>query len=217
MNLPVAGAFAAALLLSAPAYAQPASDNPAPASNAAAAPDVGASAAGQSAPPATNAPAATAPTAPPATTPAVPPPTASAPPTNVPAKGGFVGADIPPPPPGKGEVVFFRPNEYVGWAVWFNNRENGKALGKLTNGVYFVTVADPGPHTYTAATENKDMLKLEVDPGEIYYVEGTVTMGVFVGEADISPSDQDEFVKAAHKLKEVKSADDSSASAEAGK
>jgi hypothetical protein len=193
MILRYGGAVAAALLLAAPAFAQPAGGSPADAATNA----VGPPAAG----------------APPAPAPTVPAPTASAPPTTAPPKGGFVGPEIPPPPAGQGEVVFFRPNEYQGWAIFFNIRENGKALGKLTNGVYFVSVASPGPHTYTAATENQDSLKLVVEPGEIYYVAGTVTMGVFVGEANIAPSDQEEFIRAAHKLKQVKSATDTAAGA----
>ena len=38
-------------------------------------------------------------------------------------------------------------------------------------------------------------------------------MGVLVGEANISPSDQEDFIKAAHKLKLVKSATDDAAGA----
>jgi hypothetical protein len=116
-------------------------------------------------------------------------------------KGGFQTIDIPAPPAGKGEVVFFRKSAFQGSAVWFNVRENGEALGKLTNGVYFVAVEDPGAHAFTAATENKDTLKLEVDPGEIYYVEGRITMGMFVGEANLSPSDDATFQKDANHLK----------------
>lgn len=118
-----------------------------------------------------------------------------------PQKGGFVGVDIPPPPPGKGEVVFFRKLAFQGSAVWFKVRENGQELGKLSNGRYFIQVADAGTHTYTAATENKDTLKLDVDPGEIYFVQGEVTMGFFIGEANLTPSDEATFEKEAHKLK----------------
>ena len=119
---------------------------------------------------------------------------------------------IPPPPDGKGQVVFFRKSAFQGMAVWFNVRENGQALGKLTSGTYFIKVEDPGDHTYTAATENKDNLKLEVEPGETYYVEGRVTMGIMVGEANIAPSDQATFDKASKKLKLAKPPADDQAS-----
>ncbi|MGH7022107.1 MAG: DUF2846 domain-containing protein [Caulobacteraceae bacterium] len=108
---------------------------------------------------------------------------------------------IPPPPSGKGQVVFFRPSSFRGALIWYNIRENGVALGKLTNGVYFVQVAEPGTHTYTAATENHNVLHLEVDDGETYYVRGSVQMGFFIGEADMTPSDEATFEKAFKKMK----------------
>ena len=82
-------------------------------------------------------------------------------------------------------------------------REAGKALGKLTNGAYFIQVTTPGPHTYTATEEPefKDRLKLEVDPGETYFVEGTLTKGVVIGAADLSPSDRATFDKHSSELK----------------
>ena len=91
--------------------------------------------------------------------------------------------DVPHPPAGKGQVVFFREKSLVGTGQWFNVREEGKALGKLTNGAYFIQITDPGLHNYTASVEPefKDKLKLEVDPGETYFVEGTLTKGVVIG------------------------------------
>jgi hypothetical protein len=111
--------------------------------------------------------------------------------------------EIPPPPAGEGQVVFFRRKSLLGTGQWFNVREDGKALGKLTNGAYFVQVTSPGPHKYTATTEPelKDHLRLEVDPGETYFVEGTLTKGVVIGTADISPSDRAAFNTASKDLR----------------
>jgi hypothetical protein len=111
--------------------------------------------------------------------------------------------DIPPPPTGKGQVVFFRRRTLLGTAQWFKVRENGKALGKLTNGAYFVEVADPGVHTYTATFEPelKDHLRLEVDPGETYFVEGTTTNALVIGAADLTPSSKEAFDRASRRLK----------------
>jgi hypothetical protein len=127
----------------------------------------------------------------------------AAPPPESP-EGVVVGAvDIPPPPPGQGQVVFFRRKSLLGTGQWFNVREDGNALGKLTNGAYFVQLATPGPHTYTAETEPelKDHLRLEVDPGETYFVEGTLTKGVVMGTADLSPSNREAFDKASKNLR----------------
>jgi hypothetical protein len=111
--------------------------------------------------------------------------------------------EIAPPPPGDGQVVFFRAKSLLGTGQWFNVREDGKALGKLTNGAYFVQVTTPGQHTYTATTEPelKDHLRLEIDAGETYFVEGTLTKGVVIGTANISPSDRAAFDKASKDLK----------------
>jgi hypothetical protein len=120
-------------------------------------------------------------------------PASSAPPA---PSNDTVAPAIGAPPAGKGQIVFFRQSAFTGMAVWFRVRENGSELGKLSNGVYFVQTAEPGPHTFTAETENKNILRLEVDPGETYYVRGSLTMGLLVGEANIAPSDQATFEKA---------------------
>lgn len=110
---------------------------------------------------------------------------------------------LPKPPPGQGQVVFFRKKSMLGTGQWFNVREDGKALGKLSNGAYFVQPERPGLHTFTAKTEPefRDKLTLKVDAGETYFVEGVLTHGVVIGVADLTPSDQSAFVAAAKALK----------------
>jgi len=110
---------------------------------------------------------------------------------------------VPPPPPGRGQVVFFRAKSLLGTGQWFNVREGGKALGKLTNGAYFVEITTPGLHTYTAQTEPEftDRLKLKVDAGETYFVSGALTKGVVIGAANLEPSDRGMFNKASKTLK----------------
>jgi hypothetical protein len=58
-------------------------------------------------------------------------------------------------------------------------------------------------HTYTATLEPelKDRLKLDVDVGETYFVEGTLTAGLVIGAADLSPSNLAKFNKVAQDLK----------------
>jgi len=108
-----------------------------------------------------------------------------------------------PPPKGMGQVVFFRKKSILGTGQWFNVREDGKALGKLTNGAWFEESVAPGPHTFTAKTEPefKDRLTLKIDAGETYFVEGMLTHGVVIGIADLTPSDRATFNSAAKDLK----------------
>jgi len=110
---------------------------------------------------------------------------------------------IDAPAKGMGQVVFFRRKSLLGTAQWFNVREDGKALGKLTNGAWFIQAEPPGTHIFTAKTEPefKDKLTLKVDAGETYFVEGMLTHGVVIGIADLTPSDRAAFNEAAKELK----------------
>lgn len=112
-------------------------------------------------------------------------------------------ADIPPPPAGKGQVVFFRRSSMFGFPYWTNVRENGAAYGKLTNGVYFVQVLDPGAHQFDTSVLGKDSIKLQVDPGETYYVEGKIAMQIVGYTIVMAPSDEASFAKAKRGMKLV--------------
>lgn len=113
------------------------------------------------------------------------------------ASSGLVGA----PPEGKGQIVFFRPSKFVGSAIGFKVREGTTELGKLRSGKYFVAPVEPGTHEYTVHSETKDVLTLEVEAGETYYVQGTITMGVLAGRPNLSPSDATTFDGMSAKLK----------------
>lgn len=111
---------------------------------------------------------------------------------------------IPPPPAGKGQIVFFREKKFAGSAIRYKVREGEAELGKLSSGTYFVHATDPGAHEYTVHSEAKDILNMEVEAGETYYVIGGVTMGLFAGHPNLSPSDQVAFDGMAEKLKPAK-------------
>jgi hypothetical protein len=99
---------------------------------------------------------------------------------------------IAPPPEGKGQVVFFRQSSMGGMPYAFTIKDGDKPVTKLGNGRYFVYVADPGDHEFRVRGERKDALVIEVDPGETYYVEQTMVMGLFY-YANLAPSTQDVF------------------------
>lgn len=108
---------------------------------------------------------------------------------------------IPAAPSDKGLIVFFRPSKFTGGAIGFKVREGDKELGKLRSGNYFIHLAEPGTHEYTVHSEAKDVIALEVEEGETYFVQGTITMGVFAGRPNLSPSDASTFNGMADKLK----------------
>ncbi len=109
---------------------------------------------------------------------------------------------ISPPPEGQGQVVFYRPGG-MGFALGCGVNENGERLSALGAGKYFILPTDVGSHSYTVKSEATDLLTLEVEPGETYYVKCKIKMGIMVGRPNISPSTQDEFDKDSAKLKYV--------------
>ena len=158
--------------------------------------------------PAEQAAPAAAPAPEPAPAPEAPATPAAAPaPTTTAAPAAAAGeATLGTPAAGKGQVVFFRASKFVGAAVGFKVREGETELGKLGNGNYFVIDVEPGTHEYVVHSEVKDILPLEVDAGEIYYVQGSLSMGVMVGRPNLSPADKVKFETAGKmKLSKLKS------------
>ena len=104
-------------------------------------------------------------------------------------------------PEGKGQIVFFRPSKMVGMAIGFKVREGDVELGKLRNGKYFVVAVEPGTHEYNVHGETKDVLTMEIEAGETYYVQGTLGMGIVAGRPNLAPSDEATFMGLSKKLK----------------
>lgn len=116
------------------------------------------------------------------------------------ASNGMIG----PAPEGLGQIVFFRPAKFSGGAIGFKVREGEVELGKLRSGKYFVANVEPGVHEYVVHSEAKDILTMEVEAGETYYVQGTLTMGILAGRPNLSPSDEATFNGMSKKLKLAK-------------
>ena len=108
-------------------------------------------------------------------------------------------------PPGR--IIFFRPSRLTGAVYTYHvvevaedgdSTRDSPRIGSLPNGRYFMYEAPPGIHSYNlrgamAVNLDEDRLRLEVEPGETYYVEQTVRMGVFTGGFRLVPSTQAEF------------------------
>lgn len=154
---------------------------------------------------ASSADPAAAPTDPVPAAPAEAAPTAAPAPVAAPVAAAPAVAQLNPidaPPPGMGQVVFYRPSRLVGMALSFSVRDGNKGVGKLTNGTYFVLPVEPGIKEYNISSEARDTLRLEVDEGETYYVVQSIAMGVWAGRPNLTPSSEDAFQ--AKKLKVTK-------------
>jgi len=107
-------------------------------------------------------------------------------------------------PADKAQIVFFRESKFVGGAIGFKVREGETELGKLRSGKYFVANVEPGKHEYNVHGETKDVLTIEVEAGETYYVLGSLGMGIVAGRPNLSPSDEATFLSMSDKLKLAK-------------
>ena len=101
-----------------------------------------------------------------------------------------------------GTVIFFREKKFAGSAIRYKVRENGQELCKLGSGTFCKIDVPVGKHQYEVHSEAKDALTLEVESGETYYVIGGVSMGVFAGHPNLSPSDKPTYEGMLPKLKD---------------
>lgn len=103
-------------------------------------------------------------------------------------------------PPGKALIVFFRPSG-PGMALGFTVHEGDANISKIGNGSYQLVLAEPGTHAYQIKSEATDTLRLELDPGETYYVKEYITMGIMVGRPHLVLSDKATFDKISANLR----------------
>jgi hypothetical protein len=101
-----------------------------------------------------------------------------------------------------GTVVFFREKKFAGAAISYKVRENGVELCKLKSGSFCSVQVPAGKHEYEVHSEAKDVLTLEVEPGETYYVVGALSVGFLAGHPNLSPSDKGAFEGMKAKLKD---------------
>jgi Protein of unknown function (DUF2846) len=102
---------------------------------------------------------------------------------------------IPPPPAGKGQIVFYRTGTIMGAAMGCAVNEKGQKISSLGAGRYFILVTEPGRHEYTVKSEAKDVLALEVEADETQYAMCKIKMGIMAGRPDLRPSTEADFVK----------------------
>lgn len=117
-------------------------------------------------------------------------------------------------PATKGRIFFFRPGRLPGAIYTYHIVEVGDdgkpakdapQLGDLPNGGAFSFEAEPGVHSYNitgpmAVNKAEDRLRMEVEPGETYYVEQTVRMGMVTGGFRLVPADEARFKSSKVKL-----------------
>lgn len=112
-----------------------------------------------------------------------------------------LAAAIPAPPPGKGQIVFYRSSR-MGALISCKVHEDGKVVNRLPPGKYFIHAATPGAHEFTVKSEATDKLRVEVEEGETQYVRCAIGMGIGVGRPNLSPQSREDFDKRGRGLDE---------------
>lgn len=126
---------------------------------------------------------------------------------------------VPTPTPAaaaseKGKIVFFRPGRLPGAIYTYyvvETGDDGKVdksaphLGGLPNGGAFVVEVEPGVHSFNitgpmAVNYADDRIRMDVEPGETYYVEQTVRIGLVTGGFRLVPADEARFTKSKAKI-----------------
>ena len=85
-----------------------------------------------------------------------------------------------------GLIYFFRESAFTGGGISYFIFEDDKKIGLLKSGTYFVHKSAPGKHSYLAETEARAAVTLDIQPGQIYYVEGGVGMGMWAGRPQLT-------------------------------
>ncbi|HYA43842.1 MAG TPA: DUF2846 domain-containing protein [Syntrophobacteraceae bacterium] len=85
-----------------------------------------------------------------------------------------------PGDPNKGIVFIYRESSMMGVLRGIYIKANGKRVGALNSGTYFVYQADPGPVTFAAEDwiQGDRTRTLDVEAGKQYYIRGTLSPGV---------------------------------------
>ncbi len=82
--------------------------------------------------------------------------------------------------------------------------EDTKTIGLLKAGSYFAFQATPGKHTYSAETEARSSVTLDVQPGQVYFIEGGIGMGFWAGRPQLAEVTKPIFDKAKPDLKYIR-------------
>lgn len=89
-------------------------------------------------------------------------------------------------PKNVGVVHIYRPPSVIGGGVYYDVKANQTIVTTLYNGGYFTYFATPGEIEFSAKTESTSSVTVDVKPGQIYYVKGTVGIGFVVGRPHLS-------------------------------
>jgi len=99
-----------------------------------------------------------------------------------------VKGSIPALQPDQGRIYFYRPSA-IGAAVQPNIRLNGDVVGEMKSHGFFFVDRSPGNYVVSAQTESEATLQLALQASQTQYVQGSITIGFFVGRPQLTLMD----------------------------
>ena len=99
---------------------------------------------------------------------------------------------LPPPPAGKGLIVFYREWAWSGAVYSYPIREGKAVIGHLPVATWFVVPAEPGWHTYSVWGRH-DGMQIKIEAGQTYFVQCEIGMGDGSFRSTLTPTQEWRF------------------------
>lgn len=84
-------------------------------------------------------------------------------------------------PDNTGLVYIYRPSSFVGGGISPDIKVGETVITTLYSGGYYPYFSKPGEVEFWAKTESKSAVTLDIKPGQVYYIKGSIGVGFFVG------------------------------------
>jgi hypothetical protein len=117
------------------------------------------------------------------------------------ADSAIVAGAVATSPTERGKIVFYRARR--DGPLSLTVREGTAELGTLRSAQHFVVAAQPGVHEYTVKLQTQDVLTIEVELGETYYVQGAIDEGVLLPRPNLWLSNGEAFEAMRDELEEA--------------
>lgn len=125
----------------------------------------------------------------------------------MPLRGDYVEEKAPPQlqtDENMAAIYFFREWAFTGGGMSYFITEDTRTIGLLKAGSYFAFQTTPGKHTYSAETEARSSVTLDVQPGQVYFIEGGIGMGFWAGRPQLAEVTKPIFDKVRPDLKYIR-------------
>ena len=110
------------------------------------------------------------------------------------------------PPEGKANIYVARGMGYVGGAASFQIVVDGRMLGNIAPGTFYVVTCDPGSRTVAAMCQwNTAKANVDVEAGKNYFFDAGWHMGLITGQAAVSQVGEDDGKKLVQQCKRAES------------